>query len=276
MSKRTIILNRVLIISSLFIVCILFIWGWNKLKVEIEKYRLVSALREKNSDTIAKPIFQMIPEGLAIYVDGNNVFDFSPLAHLNCDALIITNMKSQNNLDFLGTDMSFTELSITDQGDLKDISTLKHSNLKILSLVAPELTDISPIKDLPLEMLVLKCGSLSELEPIRNLSNLKKLYLSGNFSEIGFLENLSQLESLIIISENVSDFSALKKLKNLKKLILYCKQLSDLSFLENMENLTWIEIDTKKDIDYNSVKLPKKVKDFFYYGENGQQLRVRQ
>ena len=264
MSRRVVILCRIGAIVLFLAVCLAIAFSWNSLKIGFIGHRLFSDLKEKNGDSIAKPQLRMVPEGLLIKIDGNNISDYSPLAGINCLALEIANMKSQDSLDFLGTDLPVSDLYIKDMGDLKDISALKYAKLKLLALTAPNLTDISPIKDLPLEFLYLKSSRLSDFEPIENLSSLKFLYLYGNFSKIDFLEKLPQLESLTISSDNVSDFSVLKNLKNLKNLTITSKQLTDFSFLENLENITVLSLDGAEGLDYSQLKLSDKVTYFYH------------
>lgn len=268
-------MTRKLLIYSIAIIlitvaCLTLVFKWSELKKETFKYLLFAALKKSNNDFLVKPELKIVPEGLVISIDGKNISDFSPLARWDCFALGISNMKSQKDLNFLGTPKALKELSISDADELEDISILKHLKLETLFLQAPKITDISPISDLSLKYLFIKSNKLTNLEPIKKLSKLKQLFIIGSFSNIDFLKELPLLEVLYISSDNVADLSKIKDLKNLKSLTIRNNKLIDLSFLQDLENLTYIDIDAgdKTTLDFGSIKIPPKVKEFRYW-KNG-------
>ncbi|WP_051962683.1 leucine-rich repeat domain-containing protein [Mesoaciditoga lauensis] len=176
-------------------------------------------------------------------LEGNSIFDISPLASLTKLAIL---------------DLHYNQIS--------DITPLQNlTNLQWLAIAYNNINSITPLKNLiNLKHLDFSYNEISDITPMRNLTNITELHIGGNpipasnwsfiktwtwlqglgitamnltNSDITFLSNFANLRYLYLFNNKIIDVTPLQNLINLKLLHLWNNQISDITPLQNLTNL---------------------------------------
>ena len=89
------------------------------------------------------------------------------------------------------------EILNLNKNPLQDISPLKDTSLRELSLSLTSVKDLTPLRELPLERLSLSdCKQITSLEPLKDLVTLKALKVPARRKDYQFLKELKHLDEL--------------------------------------------------------------------------------
>ncbi|MDD6794060.1 MAG: leucine-rich repeat domain-containing protein [Clostridiaceae bacterium] len=155
--------------------------------------------------------------------------------------ITIGQLRSLENLDFLGFDIEYDFTGIEYCTNLKDLN--------------------------------INVGKAKNLHKISGLTNLESLSISDeNFSDVSILSNLKSLEFLSLYYTNVSDISSLSNLIALKSLTIAYSNINDVTPLKNLTKLEELDVSHNNITDMSTISNLSSVKELNLSGNNIKKL----
>ncbi len=123
----------------------------------------------------------------ALWFEGDQIVDLTPLRELPVTALFIRNSKVTDLLPLAGSRLEILSIG---SSLLTDLSPLKGLPLRDLSISSDGLSDLSPLREMKLQGLRLRCPKVVDLSAIRSMP-INSLDITGcGVTDLGIVEGM--------------------------------------------------------------------------------------